>query len=127
MKILNFTENTLTKEQLDSLVREGFSLENIEIEAPEWLKDHLKFMGCPSREELEFRARALADYAEIQHQATDVIIGGAHYLTWALDTALIQRGIKPRYVFAECKAVETVNPNGTTTMMTVFRNSGWVV
>lgn len=125
MKVLNFTQHTLTKEQLDSLVGEGFSLENIETEAPRWLKDHLTFTKCPSREELNFRAQALADYAESQ-QATDVVMGGAPYFMGALETALVERGIKPRYAFTERVAVETVNPDGTTTKTSVFRHSGWV-
>ena len=127
MKVLNFTQHTLTKEQIESLVREGFNLENVEIEAPEYLKKCLTFTECPSREDVEFRARALADYAQIQGEATDVIVGGAPYLMGALETALIERGIKPRYAFTERVAVETVNPDGTTTKTSVFRHSGWVV
>ena len=129
MIILNFTQHTLTKEQQDSLVAEGFTLKNIEneVEAPEWLKDRLTFTGCPSREELIIRAQSMADYAEIHCEATDVIIGGAPYFMGALETALIQRGIKPRYAFTERVAVETVNPDGSTTKTSVFRHSGWVV
>ena len=127
MKILNFTQHTLTGEQLDSLVGEGFSLENIEIEAEEWLKALLTFTRCPSREDLEFRARALADYALIQCEATDVIVGGAPYFMGALETALIERGIKPRYAFTERVVVETVNQDGSTTKTSVFRHSGWVL
>ena len=127
MKILNFTQHTLTKEQLDSLVEEGFNLENVEIEAPQWLKDHLTFTECPSREELQFRAGALADYAKNQCEATDVIVGGAPYFMGALETALEARGIKPRYAFTERVVEETVNPDGTTTKTSVFRHSGWVV
>ena len=129
MIILNFTQHTLTKEQQDSLVAEGFTLKNIEneVEAPDFLKDRLTFTRCPSREELEFKARALADYAKIYCEATDVIIGGAPYFMGALETALIQRGIKPRYAFTERVVVETANPDGSTTKTSVFRHSGWVV
>ena len=127
MKILNFTQHTLTKEQIESLVREGFNLENVEIEAPQYLKNCLNFTECPSREELQFRARALADYAQNQGEATDVIVGGAPYFMGALETALIERGIKPRYAFTERVVEETVNPDGTTTKTSVFRHSGWVV
>ena len=127
MRILNFTQHTLTREQLDSLVGEGFSLENIEIEAEEWLKALLTFTRCPSREDLKFRARALADYAQIQHEATDVIVGGAPYLMGALETALMERGIKPRYAFTERIVVETINQDGSTTKTSVFRHSGWVL
>ena len=131
MKILNFTQHTLTREQLDSLVEEGFNLENIEIGAPEWLKNCLTFTECPSREELQFRARALADYAQIHCEAadvvTDVVLGGAPYFMGALETALIERGIRPRYAFTERVVEETVNPDGTTTKTSVFRHSGWVV
>ena len=127
MKILNFTQHTLTKEQIESLVREGFNLENVEIEAPQYLKNCLTFTECPSREELQFRARALADYAKNQCEATDVIVGGAPYFMGALETALEARGIKPRYAFTERVVEETVNPDGTTTKTSVFRHSGWVV
>ena len=129
MIILNFTQHTLTKEQLDSLVEEGFTLKNVaaEIEAPEYLKNCLTFTECPSREELKSRAQALADHAQIHCEATDVIIGGAPYLMGALETALIERGIKPRYAFTERVAVETVNPDGSTTKTSIFRHSGWVV
>ena len=127
MKVLNFTQHTLTKEQIESLVEEGFNLENIETEAPQYLKNCLTFTECPSREELQFRAEALADYAQIQCEATDVIVGGAPYLMGALETALIERGIKPRYAFTERVVEETVNPDGTTTKTSVFRHSGWVV
>ena len=129
MIILNFTQHALTKEQLDSLVEEGFSLKNVaaEIEAPQFLKKCLTFRDCPSREELKLRARALADYAQIQCKATDVIVGGAPYFMGALETALIERGIKPRYAFTERVAVETVNPDGSTTKTSIFRHSGWVV
>ena len=127
MKVLNFTQHTLTKEQIESLVREGFNLENVEIEAPEYLKNCLTFTECPSREELINRAGALADYAQNQCEATDVIVGGAPYFMGALETALIERGIKPRYAFTERVVEETVNPDGTTTKTSVFRHSGWVV
>ena len=126
MKILNFTQNTLTREQLDSLVGEGFSLENIETEAEGWLKDFLTFTSYPSDEELKFRARALADYARIQ-EATDVIVDvdGAPYLIGALEKALIENGIKPRYAFTEYVVVETMNQDGSTTETSVIRQSGW--
>ena len=127
MIILNFTQHTLTKEQLDSLVEEGFNIENVEIEAPEFLKKCLTFRECPSREQVDRRASALADYAQIQCKATDVIVGGAPYFMGALETALIERGIKPRYAFTERVAVETVNPDGSTTKTSIFRHSGWVV
>ena len=127
MKILNFTQHTLTREQLDSLVGEGFSLENIEIEAEEWLKALLTFPRCLSCEDREFRARALAEYAQIQCEATDVIVGGAPYLMGALEKALIENGIKPRYAFTERVVVETINQDGSTTKTSVFRHSGWVV
>ena len=129
MIILNFTQHALTKEQLDSLVEEGFTLKNVasEIEAPEYVKNCLTFTECPSREELNNKARALADYAQIYCEATDVIVGGAPYFMGALETALIERGIKPRYAFTERVAVETVNPDGSTTKTSIFRHSGWVV
>ena len=129
MIILNFTQHNLTKEQIDSLVEEGFTLKNVEteIEAPEYLKNCLTFTECPSREELNNKARALADYAQIYCEATDVIVGGAPYFMGALETALIERGIKPRYAFTERVAVETVNPDGSTTKTSIFRHSGWVV
>lgn len=125
MKVLNFTQHTLTKEQLDSLVGEGFTLENIEVEAPQWLKDHLTFTKCPSREELVFRAQALADYAESQ-QATTVIMGGAPYFMAVAEAELIFANIETRYAFTERVVVETINPDGTTTKTSVFKHSGWV-
>ena len=126
MKILNFTQHTLTREQLDSLVGEGFSLENIETEAEEWVKALLTFTNI-SDEELKFRARALADYAQIQCEATDVIVDvdGAPYLMGALEKALIENGIKPRYAFTEYVVVETMNQDGSTTETSVIRQSGW--
>ena len=127
MIILNFTQHKLTKEQIDSLVEEGFNIENVEIEAPQFVKNCLTFTECPSREELNNKARALADYAQIQCKATDVIVGGAPYFMGALETVLIERGIKPRYAFTERVAVETVNPDGSTTKTSIFRHSGWVV
>ena len=126
MKVINFTQHTLTKEQIDSLVEEGFSLENIEIEAPQWLKDRLTFTSCPTREDVAFRARELADYAK-RLLATDVVLGGAPYFMGALEVALDFEEIKFRYAFTERMAVETVNPDGTTTKTSVFRHSGWVV
>ena len=127
MIILNFTQHKLTKEQIDSLVEEGFNIENVEIEAPQFVKNCLTFTECPSREELNNKAGALADYAQIQCKATDVIVGGAPYFMGALETVLIERGIKPRYAFTERVAVETVNPDGSTTKTSIFRHSGWVV
>ena len=127
MIILNFTQHKLTKEQIDSLVEEGFNIENVEIEAPQFVKNCFTFTECPSREELNNKARALADYAQIQCKATDVIVGGAPYFMGALETVLIERGIKPRYAFTERVAVETVNPDGSTTKTSIFRHSGWVV
>ena len=127
MKVLNFTQHTLTKEQIESLGGEGFSLENMETEAPEYEKKCLTFTEGPSREDVEFRAGALANYAQNQCEATDVIVGGAPYFMGALETALIERGIKPRYAFTERVVEETVNPDGTTTKTSVFRHSGWVV
>ena len=129
MIILNFTQHTLTKEQQDSLVAEGFTLKNIEteVEASKFLKDRLTFTECPSREELQLRAEALADYAQIHCEATDVVIGGAPYFMGALETALLERGIKPRYAFTERVVVETTNQDGSTTKTSIFRHSGWVV
>lgn len=126
MKILNFTQHTLTKEQLYSLVGEGFSLDDIEVEAPQWLKDHLTFAGCPSREDIVLRAQTLANYAE-SLKTTVVIMGGAPFFMGALETALVERGIKPRYAFTERVVEETTNPDGTSTKTSMFKHSGWVM
>ena len=129
MKILNFTKHALTKEQLYSLVEEGFSLNDIEIEAPEWLKDRLTFTDCPSREDIVLRAQTLANYAE-SLKATVVILGGAPFFMGALETALVERGIKPRYsfyAFTERVVEETTNPDGTSIKTSVFTHSGWVM
>lgn len=85
----------------------------------------LNFLQLPQLEEIQDRARVLAEIAA-QSGATAAMIGGAPYLMGALEGALAERGITPLYAFSVRESVEETLPDGSTRKTAVFRHVGFV-
>ena len=116
-KIANLTQHSAT----DIQVEEGvFNLDqSLNLGAI------LTFTTAPSEEEMQERAKKLANIAA-EAGAEAAMIGGAGYFMRPLEEALREKGIKPLYSFSERKSVEKTNPDGTVTKVNVFEHVGWV-
>ena len=110
----------------------------------------LTFSDIPSREEIDRRARALAEFCLIEvgrvlgdaggdkypapddikagvHGAIRAMIGGAPFLMPALERELRRVGIRPVYAFSRRESVETTDPEtGAVKKTAVFRHIGFV-
>lgn len=85
----------------------------------------LTFTTAPSEDEMQERAKKLANIAA-EAGAEAAMIGGAGYFMRPLEEALKEKGIQPLYSFSERKSVEKTNPDGTVTKVNVFEHVGWV-
>lgn len=115
--IINLTQHLATQEQASSGV--------IEPEEKSAVRSALTFGSLPTADEIEARAKALAEIAA-DSGATAAMIGGAPYLMSALERALTQRGITPVYAFSVRESVETTAPDGAVVKTNVFRHVGFV-
>lgn len=117
MKIANLTQHNAT----DIQVKEGvFNLDqSLNLGAI------LTFTTAPSEDEMQERAKKLANIAA-EAGAEAAMIGGAGYFMRPLEEALKEKGIQPLYSFSERKSVEKTNPDGTVTKVNVFEHVGWV-
>lgn len=89
------------------------------------VQELLTFDALPSASGIRGRAEALASIA-MQSGADSAMIGGAPYLMSALESALLDAGIKPLYAFSVRESVDQVQPDGSTHKVAVFRHAGWV-
>ena len=89
------------------------------------IKTLLDFDVLPTRESIEYRAKALATIA-VEAGAESAMIGGAPYLMAPLEVALKAAGVRPLYAFSIRESVETTGPDGKVTKTATFRHAGWV-
>jgi hypothetical protein len=128
--ILNLTQHNTTDEQAAQLVV-----------APRMCKDKIRelltFEEIPTKEEIEVRAKELAEIAveEASFYAGDtdnmiwitrVMIGGAPYLMGPLEKALRERGFTPVYAFSKRESIDQPQPDGSVRKVAVFRHLGFV-
>ena len=120
MAILNLTQHTATDDQQAAGVFDASD------EIREVIRGLLTFDECPTPWGIADRAKALVAIAN-QHRPLDgVMIGGAPWLMGALERALAEAGIQPRYSFSRRESVEQVQPDGSVRKVNVFRHAGWV-
>ena len=127
--IINLTQHTATPEQQHAGVAD---LVGDELAA---LKDALTFDAVPSIEEIENRAKYIAELAyhkwlreDVEHHPfyIEAMIGGAPFLMASLEAALLSRGINPIYAFSRRESVSQTQPDGGVRKVNVFRHVGFV-
>ena len=140
--IVNLTQHQATPEQRRVGV---FDLEGQELAT---LKELLTFVDLPSKEEIQTKAKAIAElaYKAAECPACDRIggycggscsgsrnwfrcgamIGGAGYLIPALTEELKARGFEVLQSFTKREVVETTSPSGEVIKTAVFRHVGFV-
>ena len=128
--ILNLTQHVVTPEQKAQLVVEPRMTKAK-------IQKLLTFEEIPTKEEIEARAKELAEIAvsEANHYAgetdnkiwiTRVMIGGAPYLRGALENALRECGFTPVYAFSKRESIDQPQPDGSVKKTAVFRHLGFV-
>ena len=128
--ILNLTQHNATPEQKAQLVVEPRMCKAK-------IQKLLTFEEIPTKEEIEARAKELAEIAvsEANHYAgetdnkiwiTRVMIGGAPYLMGALENAVRECGFTPVYAFSKRESEEIPQPDGSVRKVQVFRHTGFV-
>ena len=117
--ILNLTQHAPTPEQVEAGVVE------LPPEHKEVLKDLLNFNEIPSRKDIEDRAEVISVLAR-GAGATHAMIGGAPFLMGALESTLMENGIKPLYAFSQRVVTETMKEDGTVVKTAVFKHVGFV-
>lgn len=115
-KILNLTQHLA----LDTQVQEGV----YEPSDKKKIKELLTFEGCPHKEDIQKRAKALADVA-VSEGAEAAMIGGAPYLMGTLETALKAAGVQPLYSYS-LRDVEEIVVDGATIKKQIHRHLGWI-
>lgn len=110
--VLNLTQHISTREQVLAGV--------VEPEKKETIKDLLTFDTLPSKEEVNIRARKLADIA-IQSGIMRIMIGGAPYLMNPLEGCLRENGMQPLHAFSQ----RTVQVDGNKKTV-LFKHIGFV-
>lgn len=136
--LINLTQHQLTKEQFS---HNGEYLAEIKFKpftdiskgSADYVKHILNFTSLPTRDVINNKAAALADYAEgLLSQAKNdgdklfALVGGAPYLMGALETALKERGIQPLYAFSQRESVETINADGSVVKTAIFKHIGYI-
>lgn len=136
--LVNLTQHEMTGDQYklndENLVEIKFKPYNgISKGSADYVKHMLNFTSLPTKEDIIYKATALADYASgLLNQAKNdgdklfALVGGAPYLMGALETALKERGIQPLYAFSQRESVETKNADGTVVKTAVFKHIGYV-
>jgi hypothetical protein len=114
--IVNLTQHAGTPEQ---------DVTDLTGNARERLIKLLTFNRIPTREEVFFRARGIAELAAMT-EADDAMIGGAPYLMAPLETALRLWGIRPLYAFSQRESVEEIAADGTVKKTAFFQHKGFV-
>ena len=120
-KIVNLTQHYATSEQAKAGV--------IDLDES-WrkvLQDLLTFDELPDITVLIGAAEGIAALPEYTVPDADrAMIGGAPFLMFALESALIHRGIKPLYAFSKRESVEETQSDGSVKKVAVFRHVGFV-
>ena len=116
-RIINLTQHPASPEQTQAGV--------VEPQDKGQVKELLTFTELPSKEEIEDRARALADLA-VKEKADAAMIGGALLLMAPLARRLKARRIKPLFAFTKRVVVERTLEDGTVEKKAIFRHEGFV-
>lgn len=115
--ILNLTQHTATPEQIAQGV--------IECTKATEVRSLITFSSIPSQEEMEVRAKRIAEIAKEQ-SCDAAMIGGAPYFMSSLEKALREVGVKPVYAFSIRESVEKTLPDGSVQKLNVFKHVGFV-
>lgn len=115
--ILNLTQHKATESQVLEGINDSLDMK--------YIQELLTFQSLPTREEIEGKAKKLAEYA-VSQQATAALIGGAPYLMSALEMALNEKGIEAFYSFSERRSKERHLPDGTVEKINVFEHVGLI-
>lgn len=125
MRIINLTQHSATPEQSAQGVVDVLPGHRA------WLTDILTFCDLPSNADMAERADLLAEYAAMYELADEVypthaMIGGAPFFMSALESALLDHGVRPLYAFSVRESIEQTMPDGTVKKISVFKHSGFV-
>jgi hypothetical protein len=127
--ILNLTQHPATTEQINQ------GVVDLSGERLSQLKDWLTFENLPTRQEIEDAAHSIALLAVFNDLGGEdgdsphplyAMIGGAPFLMSALESALLDHGIKPVYAFSRREGVEETQADGSVRKTNVFRHVGFV-
>lgn len=115
--IVNLTQHPSTPEQqADGVVDLGAEVKNE-------IRGLLTFNSIPTKEEMEDRARKLAQIVK-NHGYEAAMIGGAPYFMSTLERVLTDEGIKYYYAFSQRVVVEETQPDGTVVKKATFKYEG---
>ena len=116
-QILNLTQHSATKEQLEAGVYEP--------EDKMKVINLLSFNSLPSKDTLIFKAHILASYAR-KCGAKKVMLGGAPFFMPFLERALKGMDIEVVYAFSVRDSKEEIQPDGSVRKVNFFRHAGFV-
>lgn len=118
MKILNLTQHSATKDQIEAGVVE------LQQEEKKVLADLLTFEEIPTSAEMESRARKIVVFVDDDIDA--VMIGGAPYFMPPLQKALQKACLKVLYAFSKREVIEKQMEDGSVQKSQVFKHVGFV-
>ena len=129
--MLNLTQHMATPEQKQA------GVVDLPAEARAMLFGCLTVNELPSKEEIFQRCESIAALAASLASPDDrddgnpgfafeAMIGGAPWMMSALEDALRQQGIEPRYSFSKRVSVEKALPDGSVVKEAVFRHQGFI-
>lgn len=127
--IINLTQHKATKTQRKAGVVDLPDDKRVQ------LQDALTVNELPDRQDVLDRAETIAALAVNNGLGGDdsddptpqqVMIGGAPWLMSALESALINRDIKPVYAFSRRESADEPQADGTIRKVQVFRHLGFV-
>lgn len=117
--ILNLTQHNKTVQQEEAGV--------FEPKDKALVQALLTFERAPTKEELQQRAKELANYVQfVEDHVGKVMIGGAGYFMSELEDGLRGIGCKPVYSFTERVSQDQTQPDGTVVKKVVFLHTGFV-
>ena len=117
--MLNLTQHAATPDQINAGVTEPTPDVKKSIQAL------LTFNTLPSKAAIDDAAQRLARIAAASG-AKSAMIGGAPWISRALEDALLARGIRPAYAFSARVSEEHHLPDGTVKKVQVFKHEGFV-
>ena len=117
--IINLTQHLATPEQIDAGVVDLPDL------ARTALTELLTFEDLPTLTEIDTRAYQIAELG-IASDCAQAMIGGAPYLMRALERALFDVEIIPRYAFSKRVSVDEIQSDGIVVKVNKFKHLGFV-
>lgn len=132
--IVNLTQHTATPEQIEQ------GVVDLPAELRTKLAKLLMFDTIPTTSVVLQRAQDIAslvanwldnqphpeDYGRDGAALAEAMIGGAPYLMFALEYALMSHAIEPVYAFSQRESVEQTQPDGSVRKTNTFRHAGFV-